>query len=340
MNLKKQLRLSAAALCFGLVANTAGAEDMVFTSWGGQTQDLQKQYWADPFTEATGVTVAHDGPTDYGKLQAMVESGNVTWDLVDVEADFAAKAGNDGLLEPIDFSVVDKSVLDPRFVTDYSVGSFSYAFVLGYDLNTYSEDQPQDWSALFDLEKYPGKRSLYKWSGPGVLEAALLADGVAPAELYPLDLDRAFAKLDTIKSEIIWWSSGAQSQQLLASGEVSIGQFWCGRVFLLQSTGTDVGISWQQNLTSADSLVIPKGSKNKDAAMKLIAQATSAEAQAVFAVDSGNSPVNINAAALMPADYAEKLPENFSDLGVDLDLAYWAANRDEIGARWYAWQAE
>ena len=340
MKLAKHLKTGAAVLALGLVATAAQAEEMVFTSWGGQTQDLQKQHWAEPFTAATGIAVAHDGPTDYGKLQAMVESGNVTWDLVDVEADFAAKAGNDGLLEPIDFSIVDRSQLDPRFVTDYSVGSFSYAFVLGYDVNAYQADQPKDWSALFDLEKYPGKRSLYKWSGPGVLEAALLADGVAPEDLYPLDLDRAFAKLDTIKSEIIWWSTGAQSQQLLASGEVSIGQFWCGRVFLLQATGTDVGISWEQNLTSADSLVVPKGSKNKEAAMKFIALATSAEAQASFAVDSGNSPINVNSAALMPAEYAEKLPENFSDLGVDLDLAYWAANRDEIGARWYAWQAE
>ena len=94
------------------------------------------------------------------------------------------------------------------------------------------------------MKNFSGKRTFYKWSAPGVLEIALLADGVAPDKLYPLDLDRAFRKLDTIKSEIVWWSGGAQSQQLLASGEASVGQFWNGRVFAVQKEQEGIGISW------------------------------------------------------------------------------------------------
>ena len=115
-----------------------------------------------------------------------------------------------------------RSKLDPRFVTDHSVGSFYYSFVIGCNPGSVSEC-PKTWADLFDTTKFPGKRTFYKWSAPGVIEVALLADGVAPAKLYPLDLDRAFKKLDTIKGDIIWWSGGAQSQQLLASAEASFG---------------------------------------------------------------------------------------------------------------------
>ncbi|MQU74699.1 extracellular solute-binding protein, partial [Sinorhizobium medicae] len=168
----------------------ATAADLVFSSWGGTTQDAQKAAWADKFTEKTGINVLQDGPTDYGKMKAMVEANAVTWDVVDVEGDYAAQAGKKGLLEKLDFSVIDKSKLDPRFVTDYSVGSFYYSFVIGCNKDVV-DACPKTWADLFDTEKFPGKRAFYKWSAPGVIEAALLADGVPADKLYPLDLDRA-----------------------------------------------------------------------------------------------------------------------------------------------------
>ncbi len=316
----------------------AVAGDLVFTSWGGTTQDAQNEAWAVPFTADTGVNVLMDGPTDYGKFKAMVESGNVSWDVVDVEFDFAIKAAQDGLLEPIDFSLIDKSQLDPRFTTEHAVGSFFYSFVLGYNADVLSET-PQGWADVFDLERFPGKRTFYKWSAPGVIEIALLADGVAPDALYPLDLDRAFAKLDTIKSEIIWWGGGAQSQQLLASGEAPLGQFWNGRVAAVKSTGVNVGINWTQNLTAADALVVPKGAPNAAQAMQFLKVATGAQAQADFAQASAYAPINLGSDALMPPEVAAELPNAHTDSQIDLDLAYWAEHRDVIADRWYAWQA-
>ncbi|MDH2328093.1 ABC transporter substrate-binding protein [Cereibacter sp. SYSU M97828] len=326
----------AAAL---VVAAPAVAQDMVFTSWGGTTQDAQTEFWADPFAESSGTGVLQDGPTDYGKLKAMVEAGSPTWDVVDVEFDYALQAGQQGLLEPLDFAVIDKSKLDPRFVSEYAVGSFYYSFVLGSNPSAFPE-APQTYADLFDTEKFPGKRTFYKWSAPGVIEAALLADGVAPDALYPLDLDRAFAKLDTIKSEIIWWTSGAQSQQLLASGEAPLGIFWNGRLAALQADGMDVNIAWDQNITAADALVVPKGAANKDAAMAFIAEATSARGQAEFAAATGYAPINIEAADLMDPEIRATLPDAQSAPQIDADMAYWAEHRDEIGSRWYAWQAE
>ena len=335
------MKTTLIALAFAsALTSAAQAQDMVFTSWGGTTQDAQAAHWAAPFTEKGGPAVVQDGPTDYGKIKAMVEAGAVTWDVVDVEYDWALQAGKAGLLEPLDFAVIDKSKLDPRFVSDFAVGSFYYSFVLGWNPANFADAQPSTLADLFDTAKFPGKRTFYKWSAPGVIEAALLADGVAPDALYPLDLDRAFKKLDTIKADIIWWEGGAQSQQLLASGEAPIGFFWNGRISALQSDGMEVGVSWDQNITAADALVVPKGAKNKDAAMKFIAEATSAEGQAAFAAATGYAPINLGSADLMDPAVRATLPDAQTAVQVNADMAYWAEHRDEIGNRWYAWQAQ
>jgi putative spermidine/putrescine transport system substrate-binding protein len=336
--MKKIIALAAVAATIGFSAPAFSA-DMVFTSWGGTTQDAQKTAWADKFTDSSGIKVVQDGPTDYGKIKAMVEANAVNWDVVDVEGDYAVQAGKAGLLEKLDFSVIDKSKLDSRFVTDYSVGSFYYSFVIGCNKDAVKEC-PKTWADLFDTKKFPGKRAFYKWSAPGVIEAALLADGVAPDKLYPLDLDRAFKKLDSIKSDIIWWSGGAQSQQLLASAEAPFGSFWNGRLTALAATGVNVTTSWDQNITAADALVVPKGTKNKEAAMKFIALATSGEAQAELATATGYAPTNTDSNMLMDEKLRLSLPDMQSASQVNADMDYWAANRDAIGERWYAWQAK
>lgn len=320
-------------------AAAVAAESVNFVSWGGSTQDAQKQAWANPFSKSSGITVVQDGPTDYGKLKAMVESGNVQWDVVDVEADFALRAASEGLLEPLDFNVIKKDRIDPRFVSEHGAGSFFFSFVLGYNESKTGTGAkaPQDWAALFDTKTYPGKRALYKWPSPGVLELALLADGVAADKLYPLDLDRAFKKLDSIKKDIVWWGGGAQSQQLLASGEVSMGQFWNGRVFAVQQDGAPVGVSWKQNLVMADFLVVPKGAKNKDAAMKFIASATDAKGQADFANLSAYAPVNLDSVQRLDSTLAPNMPTAHAKDQITLDFAYWAKNGPDIATRWNEW---
>ena len=330
----------ATGLALIATAVPALAKDMVFTSWGGTTQDAQKKAWVEPFQKATGTVVKLDGPTDYGKLKAMVDSGNVAWDVVDVEIDFAVAAAKQGLLEPLDFGTIKRADLDPRFTSDHFVGSFYYSFVLGFNKTALKGKEPKTWADLFDTKAYPGKRTFYKWSAPGVLEIALLADGVAADKLYPLDLDRAFKKLDTIKSEIVWWGGGAQSQQLLASGEAPLGQFWNGRVHAVQKDEPGIGISWEQNLTAADVLVVPKGAKNKAEAMRFLAEATAAKPQAEMASLTNYAPVNKESAKLMPAAEASGLPDRHTSGQINLDMGYWSANRDEIGKRWYAWQAK
>lgn len=332
-------KLIIAAIVLGATAR-ARADEMVFTSWGGTTQAAQEKAWVQPFQKSSDATIRLDGPTDYGKFKAMVESGNVSWDVVDVEGDFAVAAAKEGMLEPVDFGVVPKQQLDPRFTGSHYVGSFYYSFVIGFNKDQLSGKTPSSWADLFNTKDFPGKRTFYKWSAPGVLEMALLADGVPASKLYPLDLDRAFKKLDTIKSSIVWWSSGAQSQQLLASGEAPMGAFWNGRIFAVQQDEPGIGLSWNQNLTAADMLVVPKGSHHKALAMKFLAQATSAKGQAELDSATSYAPVNVDSAKLMPPNQAAFLPDNHKDGQINLNMAYWAAYRDEIGQRWYAWQAK
>ncbi|PHN55970.1 ABC transporter substrate-binding protein [Pseudomonas viridiflava] len=336
LNKRATAALMAGVLALSSVA-TMAADSVNFVSWGGSTQDAQKQAWAVPFAKASGVTVVQDGPTDYGKLKAMVESGNVQWDVVDVEADFALRAAAEGLLEPLDFNTIKRDRIDPRFASDHGVGSFFFSFVLGYNEDKLGSKKPVDWTAMFDTKTYPGKRALYKWPSPGVLELALLADGVAADKLYPLDLDRAFKKLDTIKKDIVWWGGGAQSQQLLASGEASMGQMWNGRVYALQQDGAPVSVSWKQNLVMADFLVVPKGAKNKDAAMKFIAEATSARGQADFSNLSAYAPVNLDSVPRLDSTLAKNLPTAYGADQITLDFAYWAKNGPDIATRWNEW---
>ena len=143
-------KVLAAAAMLTVAGGAAQAQQMVFTSWGGTTQDAQTEFWAAPFSEKTGTAVVQDGPTDYGKIKAMVEADATNWDVVDVEFDWALQAGQKGLLEPLDFTVIDKAALDPRFVSDYAVGSFYYSFVMGWNEANFPGDKP---ATLADLRR-------------------------------------------------------------------------------------------------------------------------------------------------------------------------------------------
>lgn len=313
-------------------------ESITFVAWGGTTQEAEEEAFGEPFTEETGIEVDSDN-TDYGKFKAMVESGNVVWDVVDVEADFAYKAAEEGLLEELDFSVIDKSELDPDFVDDYFVGSFAYSFANAYNSDEITEE-PQGWEDFFDLEKFPGKRTAYQWPTAGVFEMALLADGVDPDDLYPIDFDRAFAKLDEIKDSIQWWDTGAQSQQMLASGEVSMGHVWDGRMYPLIEEGAPVEIDWTHNIKAGDVLVVPKGTPNKEAAMKFIAIASSAEAQANMANMTSYTPINLEAFDLLDEELEPFLSSSNTDSQVVLDMEYWSTAIDEVLDDWNAWLLE
>jgi len=266
----------AADICTAPPKAPAGTT-LTFASYGGAYQEAQRKGWLEPYAALTGVTFQESEDSSNATIKAQVEAGQVTWDIVDVGNDFGLDA-NAALLEPLDYSKIHKDEILDGFAGTYRVADITYGVVLAYNTEKMGGQVPQGWADFFDTTKYPGKRGMWDYSAGGIFEFALLADGVAPADLYPLDLDRATRKLDTIKDDLVFWTSGAESQDLIGKGEVTMTMIWNGRGYSAKHIDNKpVEIQWNQQIVTADYLVVPKGTPNKDLAMDFIAWATCKE---------------------------------------------------------------
>ena len=228
----KLVALAAASI---VLATGAAARDLAVVSWGGAYQDAQREVYFKPFM-ATGVKMVEESwDGGVGTLRTKIKGGNNNWDVVQVESDELLIGCEEGLYEKLDWAKLggkDKYLADA--VNDCGVGAIVYSFVLAYDGDKIKGDTPKNWADFFNLQKWPGKRALRK--GPKTtLEIALLADGVAPKDVYKTlgtdaGVERAFKKLDQIKGSVVWWEKGAQPPQLLASGEVVMTDAYNGRI--------------------------------------------------------------------------------------------------------------
>ncbi|MBK0422471.1 ABC transporter substrate-binding protein [Leucobacter sp. CSA2] len=314
---------------------------LTFSSWGGIFQDAQIKS-LKPFEEASGAKVLSDGPTEYSKVKAQVDSKNVSWDVVDTDIIWADKnCGEDGLLMDLDTKIVDTSKIpNQELVGKCYVPAMQYGYVIMYNEEAYPT-APTGWADFFDTKKFPGKRAIagFEDIGPGVYEGALLADGVAPDKLYPLDMDRAYKKLDGIRDNLIYWKTGAESQQMVESGEADMVLLWSGRGYGAVENGAKYKPIWNQSLIIADALAVPKGAKNPDASMALINYYLGTKSQEIMAVDSSYSPVNVDAKpklSKLAEEYLTTKPE-IADQMVKTNQAWWAENYDAELERWMTW---
>ena len=243
MTITKLLASTAvgAAIAFGSVA--AQAADLTVVSWGGAYTKSQVEAYHKPFIAKTGTNIrSEDYNGGIAEIKAQVEAGNVTWDIVDVELSDAIRACDEGLLETIDHSTLPAGADGTPATSDFlegtlydcAVANIVWSTIFAYDKSKMA-DGPKTMGDFFNLQKFPGKRGLRKGAKVN-LEFALIADGVAASDVYdvlstPAGVDRAFAKLDTIKSEVVWWEAGAQPPQMLADGEVAITTAYNGRIF-------------------------------------------------------------------------------------------------------------
>lgn len=313
---------------------------VVFASWGGVYQDAQKQAYCEPFAKETGATVVQDGPVNYGKLRTMMESGKPTWDVVDVTVDFLYSGAQDNLFEKIDTAVVDVKSIAPKYVHEYGVGNIVWSYNLGYSKTAFKGgNEPKNWVDMFDLKKFPGRRMLRDRVAP-MLEIALLADGVSPDQMYPIDVDRAFKKLDTIKRESVFWATNSQSQELLVDGEVVMGPLVNGRLYDAVKKGANLGMSWDQHIQSVDYLVVPRNAPNREIAMALINKMTTKESQAKVANLMALSPTNPEAFALIDEAVKPWLTTNpsYAQKGMLLNENYWKTNLKPLTERWTKWK--
>jgi len=342
------LAASGSVAAFGLsqISHSASAQGkyagqkVVFASWGGAYQDAQKQGFCEPFAKETGAIVVQDGPVDYGKLRAMLESGKPTWDVVDVTIDFLYSGAADNLFEKIDTSTVDISRINPKYVHEHGVGDIVWSYNLGYSKSVLKDgNYPRTWADLFDLRKFPGRRMLRDRVSP-MLEIALLADGVPPEKIYPIDVDRAFKKLDTIKQQSIFWTTNSQSQQLLVDGEVGLGVIINGRLYDAVKKGANLGLEWNQHVQSVDYLVVPRNAPNRATAMGLINEMTKKESQAKVANLMALAPTNPDAFALIDETVKPWLATNpeYANKGMLTDENYWKSNLKPLSERWAQWK--
>lgn len=292
----------------------ANADDLVIASGGGVLQDAQRKAFFEPAEKALNIKITESTATGLQDVRVQVESGSVTWDIVDLSAEECSLGSKQGLLEPLDYSLIKADGIDKRMVQRDWIGQFYYSTVIAWNANTVGKDgkKPDNWADFFDPQKFPGTRAVYDHPR-GNLEAALLADGVEPDKLYPLDLDRAFKKLAALKPSIgIWWSSGAQSAQIIKDGEADFVQIWNGRLAGAVRDGAAAEFTYNQGLLMADCFLIPKGAPHKDLAMKALAMFMGPEMQANFAKQIDYGPTNTKAFETGILDDADRKRVNSS----------------------------
>ncbi|MBO1073035.1 ABC transporter substrate-binding protein [Roseomonas marmotae] len=330
-----------------LLAGPALAQnrDLTIVSWGGAYQDAQRGVFFRPFQQQSGTRLLEetwDGGV--GVLRAKIQSGANNWDLVQVESEELLLGCEEGLFEKMDYEAIggQDKFIEPA-VSECGVGNILYSFVLAYDKGR-TANAPASWADFFDTTKFPGKRGLRR--GPKTtLETALLADGVAPADVYqvlgtPEGVDRAFRKLDTIKNDIVWWERGSQPPQWLASGEVAMTNAYNGRISAANSgDGRNFGIAWKNNLFTLDSWVIMKGSPNKEQAQAYLKFWSQPQVAATLPPHIPYGTTIKGADALLPASVLTDLPSapQNAEGALEINDQFWLDNLDTLNQRFNNW---
>lgn len=322
-------------------AGAQGSGRLVYSTWGGSWEEAMKKAWFGPFTKATGIEVLTVQDNTYGKYQTMVESGSVEWDVVESNPDFQFIGAQKGLLEPLDFGQIDRGPIMPGegFVTDYSVPQVLWSRVLAYNTANVSAI-PEGASDLFNPAKIIAQRSVYSKPNSGAFEAAALAAGVAPEDLYPLDFDKVFAKWDEVKDGLILYDTNAQAQQFISDGSVGMSMMPDGRAMSAIGDGSPVAIQYAQSIMTWSCMTVPKGAPNRDNAMKLLAYLMTPEAQAAIAEAYTYGPVVPAAFDLISPERANILSGGPQQQGkfIMADEKWWADNFEEANERLTEWR--
>lgn len=335
-------------MCAALsAAGIVHAADITVVNFGGANGKAQKAAYIDPFEKASGnkvVMVEYNG--ELAKVKAMVETKNVSWDVVEVEAGTIGRACEEGLLEKIDMSKVGKKAdFMPEAIHECGIGTFVWSTVLAYNADKL-KTAPGGWADFWNVKKFPGKRAMRKGARYN-LEFALMADGVPTKDVYKVlatkaGVERAFKKLDELKPNIQWWEAGAQPPQFLVAGDVVMTTAYNGRIDSAQREGKNLQVVWAGSIYDLDYWTIPKGSPNKAAAEKFIAYASSPEAQKNYAGNIAYGPVNNNALKMLDAKTLAGLPtsaKNSKD-AVENNLKFWTDHGEDLEQRFTAWAAK
>ncbi|SEQ18770.1 putative spermidine/putrescine transport system substrate-binding protein [Faunimonas pinastri] len=315
----------------------AEASEIVLCNWGGAAVDAFQKAFGEPFTRKSGTKVTVDGAgPSTSAIRAMVEANAVTWDATDGGMTDAVTLSKGGYVQPIDYKIVDRTKVGPGMSAEFGIGNYVFSNVLTYDSAKTKGVAPAGWADFFDTEKFPGKRTMCKWV-QGQLEAVLLADGVPPEKIYPLDVDRAFKKLKPLLPNLIFWDAGAQSQQLFRDGEVVMGNIWHTRASLLRKeTQERLTWTWAQNLLFVSAWSVPKNNPAGAKVFDFINSSLDPEGQITLLRLMGNGPTNPKALEMLTAEdrkISPSTPEN-ATTQFKVDPAYYAENEADLQNRY------
>lgn len=329
------LAATCAALALAGCGGGSGSDAVIFADYGGTTRLARAEAFLGPFSEANGVrSISADA--DPAKLELFAEQKRAEWDLIDMDGWDVDRFSRAGLLEKLPRSVPRVDLVPKRY-REYASGGYSASVGFGY--RTGDGPAPQTWADFFDTERFPGKRALPNFAYFQA-ESALLADGVPCGRLYPLDLRRAFAKLDAIRDDLLFYDSFGQGLQYLAQGSVSMALLPNSRVAVLQDEDLPIDYSWNQAFFQWTAPAVPKFAPHADAAFELVRSMAQPEAQAEFARLTKYGPANSKALELLDAETRAQLPTAHLDVACKVDDAGLSRNLDEYSGRFQEWLAK
>ena len=352
MNLKRRMTvmLLSAAVASVAIAGSAQARDFTIASWGGGYQDSQRKHFFKPFGDSKGIQVLEDTYLGgWAQFKAMQETGNRPWDVVQIETSELIRGCEEGLFVKLDWSRIGpKSDYIAPAVSECGLGVVVVSQLVAWNPKNVKA-QPSTIADFFDIKKIPGKRGV-RTDPKGTLEFALMADGVDVKDVYKVmntkqGLDRAFAKLDTIKSSIQWWEAGAQAPEWLISGDVVMSVAYNGRISKANKDGHGLKMLWQNNILYVDKWVIFKDSEHVDTGYEYLKFFSDPKREAAFTDDYTYGQPNKAAIGFIKPEVAAQLPagdniKDALDTGRQDSIDFWLDNSDEIFERWTAWKAK
>lgn len=339
---RNALKLAAGSAAASILAmpaiGRAATTQLSVANGGGALGDAFKVAVFDTFEKKTGIKIISAPYLEGAKLKAMVDAKAVDIDVTDTDSSEAAPLAVAGLLEEIDYGVVPDKGLLKGAATKHWTEVYIAGCVLAWNTQAAEKNgRPKTWPEFFD-PSVKGRRTLWK-NAAQTMEVAALGAGQTLENLYPMNIDQAFAKLDGIRSSISWWTSGAQSAQLLVNNEVDFGMVWNGRIDPIKQQGGPVDYTFDYALHTPGIWSVPKGSRNRDAAMKFIAHNMDPEVQANFSKHISYGPTVEAAFELLTADERARLPSSPENrkLSVAINADYWLENGKEIYDRFNTW---
>jgi len=328
-------------------------ESITVVSFGGSYSESIKKAYLLPFQQETGIrTNMVDYNGGLGEIRTQVETSNVSWDVVDLEMQDLVRGCDDGLFELVANIALPPAPDGAPAVSDFiegtlhecGVGTIIWSTMIAYNRDMFSGEKPSKMVDFFDIKRFPGKRGLMK-KPQAFLEWSLIADGVDAAQVYevlatPEGLERALAKLNTIRDSIVWWDSHAQAPQLLADKEVAMTMAANGRIYAAAvGEGKPFEAIWDRQIWAQEFWAIPKGSANLEAAKKFIAFASRPEQMGKQASMISYGPARKSAAATVDEamrPYLPTEPTNFAT-AIHNDVEFWADHGDAINERFNVW---